>query len=79
MSSVSSAVRMRPSPPLRVGVQVLLFNGLDSGLELDFDLRSSEDQELDLFFADLFALCSEPVSLRSDLDFGLELLTPGLN
>ena len=79
MSSVSSAVRMRPSTPLRVGVQVLLLDGLDSGLELDFDLRSSEDEELDLFFSDLFALFSEPASLRSDLDFGLELLTPGLN
>ena len=48
-------------------------------IELDFDLRSSEDEELDLFSADLFALFSEPASLRCDLDFGLELLTPGLN
>ena len=70
---------MRPSPPLRVGVQVLLLSGLDSGLELDFDLRSSEDEELDLFLADHFVVFSEPASLRSDLDFGLELLTPGLN
>ena len=78
MSSVSSMVRMRPSTPLRIGVQVLLLSGLDCSLELDFDLRSLEDEELDLFSTDLFALFSEPTSLRSDIDFGLELLTPGL-
>ena len=65
---------------MRVRVQVLLLNDRepDCDLELDIDLRSSEDDEIDLFFNDLFALLSELASLCSDLDFGLELLTPDL-
>ena len=68
-STASFALRIRPSPPMRAGVHVLLLNDLDleCDLELDIDLRSSEDDELDLLFSDLFALVWELASLCSDL------------